>query len=190
MSVDELTESRPSRYLFDMNKSSDLERIRELRKVINSHDYKYHVLDQPEISDFEYDQLFSELLRLEKTHPELDTKDSPTQRVSGIPLEKFEKSSHKTPMLSLQNSYSPEDILDFDERTKKNLKNKSEIEYFCEPKLDGLAMELVYENGLLTLALTRGDGDVGENVTQNIKTIRSIPCWKRWMACSKPCLEK
>lgn len=146
-----------------------------LKAKIAEHDHNYHVLDQPAISDFEYDQLFAELLALEKKHPELDVSNSPSQRVGGTVLSNFKKVDHRTPMLSLSNSYSPEDISDFDQRLKKYLKDECPIEYFCEPKFDGLAMELVYENGKLVRALTRGDGTTGEDVTENVKTIRTIP---------------
>lgn len=150
-------------------------RIEHLRAEIERANYLYHVLDQPTISDREYDKLFQELLDLEEAHPELVSPDSPTQRVGGSPLEAFEKLSHRTPMLSLSNSYSPEDIAAFDERINKILERKGEVEYFCEPKFDGLAVELIYENGLLTGALTRGDGSVGENVISNVRTMRSVP---------------
>jgi DNA ligase (NAD+) len=150
-------------------------RAEELKSLIRTHDHNYYVLDQPTVSDFAYDQLFAELQKIEAEHPDLVTSDSPTQRVSGGILDAFQKAPHRTPMISLQNSYSPEDITAFDERVKKFLKSDSEIEYFCEPKFDGLAMELIYEDGLLVRALTRGDGDVGEDVTSNIKTIKSIP---------------
>src|SRR5262249_15796336 len=112
---------------------------------------------------------------LEKQHPAWTSPDSPTQRAGGEMLESFEKVAHRVPMLSLQNSYSPEDILAFDERVKRVLKSDEDIEYFCEPKLDGLAIELVYESGALTMALTRGDGATGENVLSNVRTIRSVP---------------
>ncbi len=158
-------------------------RAAELRKLIEGHDYRYYVLDQPSISDFEYDKLFAELQKIELEHPKLVTATSPTQRVSGKALDSFQKAAHRTPMISLQNSYSPEDIMAFDERVKKFLKDDSEVEYFCEPKFDGLAMELIYENGLLARALTRGDGDVGEDVTNNVKTIRAVPLL---LAAKKP----
>lgn len=151
------------------------DRIQELRNQIRQHDYQYHVLDQPVITDREYDLLFAELLKLERENPEFVTPDSPTQRVGSTPLEAFEKIRHRQPMLSLQNSYSPEDIRDFDERVRKFLHTEETIEYFCEPKFDGLAIELIYENGLLQGALTRGDGTTGENVISNVKTIRAIP---------------
>jgi DNA ligase (NAD+) len=146
-----------------------------LREKIREHDYRYYVLDQPTISDREYDALFQELVDLEKAHPELIKPDSPTQRVGGEALEAFEKVAHRIPMLSLSNSYSPEDILAFDERVRKALRSESAVEYFCEPKFDGLAIELIYENGVLAGALTRGDGTVGENVISNVRTIRAIP---------------
>lgn len=150
-------------------------RIAELRKVIRHHDHLYHTLDRPEISDFDYDKLLSELQKLEAENPECITPDSPTQRVGSKPLDQFEKQEHRVPMLSLSNSYSPEDIVAFDERVKKFLDRDQDVEYFCEPKLDGLAIELIYENGVLTSALTRGDGLVGENVYSNVKTIKSVP---------------
>ncbi|GIL17234.1 MAG: DNA ligase [Oligoflexia bacterium] len=150
-------------------------RHNELKKLVAHHDYLYYVLDRPELTDFQYDALFSELQKLEQEHPDLDRSDSPTQRVGGRPLDAFEKVVHRQPMLSLANSYSPEDLIDFDNRVKKFLRTDAEVEYFCEPKFDGLAIELIYENGLLTRALTRGDGTTGEDVTNNVKTIRSVP---------------
>lgn len=151
------------------------DRVQSLREEIRQHDYHYFVEDRPIISDQDYDALFRELRELEEAHPELVTPDSPTQRIGAQPLEAFEKARHRQPMLSLQNSYSPEDILAFDERVKKVLHTTEDIEYFCEPKFDGLAIELIYEDGLLTGALTRGDGTTGENVISNIRTIRMIP---------------
>lgn len=153
-------------------------RYEQLKKIISEHDYKYYVLDQPSISDFEYDQLFSELLKLEKNHPELLSPDSPSQRISGKSLDFFSKVQHRTPMISLSNTYTPEELIEFDERVRKFLKNESlinQIEYFVEPKYDGLAIELIYENGIFVSGITRGDGVTGEDVTQNLKTIRSIP---------------
>jgi DNA ligase (NAD+) len=147
----------------------------KLKKKIAEHDYKYYVLDQPTLSDYEYDKLFAELLKFEQEHPDLDRSDSPSQRVGGKPLEAFQKAKHRIPMISLANTYSPEEIRDFDTKVKKFLNTEKEIEYFCEPKFDGLAIELIYEKGLLTGALTRGDGTTGEIVTENIKTIRTIP---------------
>ncbi|HRK03211.1 MAG TPA: NAD-dependent DNA ligase LigA, partial [Oligoflexia bacterium] len=139
--------------------------------------HHYYVLDKPLISDQEYDQLFRELDSLEKKYPELRTANSPTQRVGAPPLDKFKKHSHALPMLSLANAYSSEEIEDFDLRVKKflNMPVDQTIEYWAELKFDGLSMSLTYENGNLTVAATRGDGTVGENVTPNIKTIRSVP---------------
>lgn len=151
-------------------------RHEELKKIISHHDYQYHVLDQPEISDHEYDMLFAELVKLESASPEkLDLSNSPSQRVGASPLSVFEKAAHRLPMLSLSNSFSDEDIFDFNERVQKGLGTQEVIEYLCEPKFDGLSLELVYENGTLVKAITRGDGTIGEDVTLNAKTIRNIP---------------
>lgn len=150
-------------------------RYETLKETIQKHDYLYYVLDRPEISDYEYDQHFLELLEIEKKYPELKSEDSPSQRVGGAPLDAFSKASHRVPMLSLANSYSAEEILEFDKRVKKILGVDTDIEYYCEPKLDGLSLELIYEDGWLVRALTRGDGYIGEDVTQNIRTIKSIP---------------
>lgn len=151
------------------------EKIKTLRDQLHYHSYRYYVLDDPEISDAEYDRLFRELEDLEAQHPELITPDSPTQRVGAKPAESFESYRHTLPMLSLDNALNEEEFLAFDERTKRALGTAADLEYVCEPKLDGLAVELVYENGTLTVGATRGDGFVGENVTQNIKTVKSIP---------------
>ncbi|HPI39175.1 MAG TPA: NAD-dependent DNA ligase LigA [Pseudobdellovibrionaceae bacterium] len=151
----------------------------DLKQKVQHHDYLYYVLDKPEITDFEYDQLYKELQDLELQHPELNSSDSPTKRVAGAPLEAFTKVAHNLPMLSLANTYSTEEILEFDERVKKfsglGSGQENDIEYFCEPKLDGLALEIVYKNGLYTQAITRGDGLIGEDVTENIRTIRGVP---------------
>lgn len=157
------------------SQSSAKKRLSELRQLISHHDYRYFVLDSPLITDYEYDKLFTELRQLESAFPELITESSPTQRVGGQPLEAFEKIAHRKPMVSLQNSYNVEDIEAFHDRVLKFLDRNSEIEYFCEPKLDGLAIELIYEQGRFTAALTRGDGEVGENVSSNVRTIRSVP---------------
>ncbi len=153
------------------------ERILKLRTEIQRHDYLYHVLDQPEIQDRDYDRLFEELQTLEQSHPQLISSDSPTQRVGSTPLEAFEKVAHRRSMLSLQNSYSTDDIVAFEDRARRELKDSAPttFEYFCEPKFDGLAIELVYEGGLLVRAITRGDGTTGEDVTMNIRTIPSVP---------------
>jgi DNA ligase (NAD+) len=152
-------------------------RVEMLRAELQRHDYLYHVLDRPEITDREYDRLFNELQSLELKNPELVTSDSPTQRVGSAPLEAFEKIAHRRPMLSLQNSYSIEDIDAFEERARRELKDTAPqtFRFFCEPKFDGLAIELVYEQGALVKAITRGDGTTGEDVTLNIRTIPSVP---------------
>lgn len=148
--------------------------IEDLRKKIHYHNYRYYVLDEPEISDAEYDRLFQELEELERKHPELVTSDSPTQRIGVKPLEKFGTYEHSIPMLSLNSVITEEEVRDFDERVRRMLGNE-EIEYVVEPKIDGLAMELTYENGVFTVGSTRGDGKTGEDITQNLRTIKTIP---------------
>lgn len=150
-------------------------RLNQLKKKILEYNHDYHVWDQPQVSDYKYDQLFSELLEIEEMHPEWVTKDSPSQRVGGKILDFFKKGEHRQPMLSLQNSFSPKDIQAFDERLKRALGSDSPVIYICEPKLDGLAIELIYEEGHLVGALTRGDGHIGEEVISNVKTINAIP---------------
>ncbi|MFN9066628.1 MAG: NAD-dependent DNA ligase LigA, partial [Bdellovibrionales bacterium] len=152
-----------------------MKRYEELKKLIDYHNDLYHQKDRPEISDYEYDQLFKELLEIENKHPELVTLDSPSQRVGGALLAHFTKTPHRMPMLSLTNSYNSQDLFDFDQRIQSFLKSLGPFEYYCEPKFDGLALELIYEKGLLVRAITRGDGTVGEDVTNNIRTIKSIP---------------
>ncbi|HFE52540.1 MAG TPA: NAD-dependent DNA ligase LigA, partial [Bacteroidetes bacterium] len=158
-----------------MTREEAQKRLEELRELINYHNYRYYVLDDPEIPDAEYDRLMQELLELERQFPDLVTPDSPSQRVGAPPREEFETVPHTVPMLSLDNAFSEEDIREFDERVHRLLGVTGPIEYVAEPKLDGLGVELVYENGLLTVGSTRGDGYVGENVTANLKTIKSIP---------------
>lgn len=150
-------------------------RLSELREQLNHHAYRYYVLDDPLIADIEYDRLFQELLALEKQHPELVTADSPSQRVGGMPLSHFETVERAIPMLSLENAFGGQELHDFEERLRRFLKSGEAIAYVAEPKLDGLAVELVYEHGVLTLGATRGDGVVGENITANLKTIASVP---------------
>ena len=152
-------------------------RVADLSAQLQRHNHAYYVLDAPEIDDFEYDELFRELQRLEAEFPLLARPDSPTQRVGAAPSEKFEPYTHRRPMLSLANAMEPEAVLEFDERLKRHLGEDAPpvIDYVCEPKFDGLAMELVYEDGLLTVGGTRGDGTTGENVTHNVRTIRDIP---------------
>lgn len=152
-------------------------RIKKLKEAISRHRYLYHVLDKEEISAEALDSLKKELFDLEQKFPELITKDSPTQRVGGKPLPKFEKVRHPKPMISLNDAFSQKDMEDWLQRNLKLLdqKEKSRISYYCEPKLDGLAIEFIYENGFLKIGATRGDGLYGENVTQNLKTIEAVP---------------
>lgn len=146
-----------------------------LKSQVKKHDQLYHQKDQPEISDQDYDELFQRLLNLEQSNPDLDVSDSPSVRVGGPAIDQFQKAAHRRPMLSLSNSYDANDILEFDLRVKKFLRSNDAVEYFAELKLDGLSMELVYESGLLVKALTRGDGIIGEDVTHNVRTIKSVP---------------
>jgi len=151
------------------------ERAAYLHKELHRHNYRYFVLDDPEISDAEYDRMMQELISLENTYPELVRPDSPTARVGSEPLDKFDTVAHSIPMLSLDKGFSENELLEFDQRVKRSLNTAEEILYTAEPKLDGVAVELVYENGWLTMASTRGDGQVGEVITPNIKTISSVP---------------
>lgn len=157
-----------------LEKTKATQRVEELRRQIAFHDHRYYVLDAPEISDAEYDHLMQELIALEKAFPELVSPHSPTQRVGGQPSEKFERVTHRLPMLSLANVFNDEELSQFDERIRKLL-NVESVDYVCEPKMDGLAIELVYEGGRFVLGSTRGDGVVGENVTANLRTIKSLP---------------
>lgn len=150
------------------------DRINQLREAIRAHDYRYYVLNDPVISDAEYDALFRELQELETAYPHLITPDSPTQRVGGRPDERFGQVVHRVPMLSLANAFTEEELRDFDRRTKAAL-GMDRVEYVCELKIDGLSVTLVYREGVLEQAATRGNGLVGEDVTANIRTIRSIP---------------
>ncbi|MFH1232514.1 MAG: NAD-dependent DNA ligase LigA, partial [Patescibacteria group bacterium] len=158
-------------------------RIEKLKKEINYHRYAYHVLDKLEISDAVLDSLKNELQQLEQQYPKFITLDSPTQRVGGLPLEKFQKVQHSAPMISLFDAFSQQDMIDWQKRLEKILitkdilqtKQKTGVDYYCELKMDGLAVALIYEQGKFVLGATRGDGEVGENVTQNLKTIEAIP---------------
>jgi DNA ligase (NAD+) len=148
--------------------------INKLREAIRKHNYHYYVLDEPIISDYEYDNLLRQLISLEQKYPELITPDSPTQRVGAKPLEEFETARHLVPMLSLSNAFSDKELLDFDKRIKKQFPHQF-FNYIVELKIDGLAIALVYENGIFQRGATRGDGFVGEDITQNLRTINSIP---------------
>ena len=149
-------------------------RILELRTQIDQANREYYVLDQPTITDAEYDALFRELVELETQHPELVTPDSPTQRVGGPPADAFAKVTHRTPMLSLANAFEREEVREFDRRVHRAL-GDVKVQYVTELKIDGLAMSLLYENGAYKIGATRGDGYTGEDVTPNVKTIPSVP---------------
>jgi DNA ligase (NAD+) len=157
------------------SQSKDVEKkIEALREKIRHHEYLYYVVDNPEISDLEFDKLMRQLKDLEAEHPELVTADSPTQRVGGKPREGFVKVPHSSPMLSLDNTYSEEELRDWERRVNE-LSGRSEVDYVCELKLDGMSLALVYEDGKLVRGITRGDGSVGEDVTLNVRTVRSVP---------------
>lgn len=161
------------------------ERIAQLRSELDDHNYRYYVLDEPSVPDAEYDRLFRELKALEAEHPELVTPESPTQRVGGAAASAFGEVRHEVPMLSLGNAFEEQDLNDFDRRVREGLADLlpasdlfgggAEVEYSCEPKLDGLAVSLLYENGVLTRGATRGDGTTGEDISVNVRTIRNVP---------------
>ncbi|WP_460415994.1 NAD-dependent DNA ligase LigA [Planifilum fimeticola] len=157
-----------------MDRQEAEKRIEELRREIEEHNYRYYVLDDPVITDAEYDRLMRELITLEEAFPDLITPDSPTQRVGGEPLPYFEKVEHSVPMLSLGNAFSEEDLREFDRRIRRTA-GVDKVRYVCELKIDGLAVSLRYENGVFVRGATRGDGQTGEDITQNLKTIRSLP---------------
>ena len=147
-------------------------RVDELVQLLNKYNHEYYILDRPSVEDSEYDRLMQELLALEEKYPEYKRDDSPTERVGSTVLSSFEKVAHRIPMLSLGNVFNEEDIVKFDERIKKE---GFYPEYICELKIDGLAISLIYEQGVLKKGVTRGDGKIGENITNNIKTIKTIP---------------
>ena len=146
-----------------------------LKEVIRRHDYRYYVLDDPEISDIEYDILFRDLSNFEKKFPELLTSDSPTQRVGIAPVSSFKTYEHNKQMLSLSNVFSKSELQDFFKRIEKRMMDVSDYDFYCEPKMDGAAISLIFEDGILTRGATRGDGTTGEDITSNVKTIKSIP---------------
>jgi len=156
-------------------KADERARLDELRKQIELHNRRYHVLDDPLISDAEYDRLFREALEIEGRHPDWVTPDSPTQRVGGAPAAGFRSVEHAVPMLSLDNAMRPEELLAFDARVRRYLGTSEELAYTAEPKYDGVAVELVYEKGVFSLGSTRGDGRTGEDVSHNLRTVRTIP---------------
>lgn len=157
-----------------MDKERARARVRQLVEMISHHDVKYYIEDSPEITDHEYDALMKELKALESEHPDLVLPDSPTQRVSGVPVDEFPQVQHKAAMLSLDNCYSSDELREFDSRVRKWLGDER-VDYVVEPKVDGLGIALLYENGALVRGATRGDGRIGEDVTSNIRTIRSVP---------------
>lgn len=150
-------------------------RVEQLRAELREHNYRYYVLDDPSITDIDYDRMMRELQELEGKYPQLLTPDSPSQRVGAAPLSAFETVEHRLPMLSLENAFDDQEIQDFDRRVRERLTNIDEIDYVAEPKLDGVAVSILYENGVLSYAATRGDGRQGENITANVKTIDAVP---------------
>ncbi|WP_125716499.1 NAD-dependent DNA ligase LigA [Pseudoalteromonas rubra] len=149
--------------------------INELRQQLESYNYQYYVLDQPTVPDAEYDRVMRALIELETQHPDYLTPDSPSQKVGGAALSKFEQVTHQVPMLSLDNAFDEAEFNAFNRRIKERLLHNNELDFCCEPKLDGLAVSILYRDGVLVQAATRGDGQVGENITENVKTIRNIP---------------
>ncbi len=158
-------------------KNASLRLYQQLREQIQAHNHAYYTKDQPTISDYEYDQLMQQLIELEAQNPDLVSPDSPSQRVGSAPLDEFKQIRHQVPMLSLSNGFSDEDIVEFDQRLHRQLDQDSAVEfdYIAEPKLDGLAVSLMYENGRLVYAATRGDGKTGEDITHNVRTISTVP---------------
>ncbi|WP_374719044.1 NAD-dependent DNA ligase LigA [Parageobacillus toebii] len=156
-----------------MDRQAAMKRIEELRELLNKYNYEYYVLDRPSVPDAEYDRLMQELIALEEQYPDLKTKDSPSQRVGGQALDAFQKVEHRTPMLSLANAFNEGDLRDFDRRVRQEVGD--DVAYVCELKIDGLAVSVRYEDGYFVQGATRGDGVTGEDITENLKTIRSLP---------------
>src|ERR1700676_1509120 len=150
-------------------------RVLELKETLERYNYRYHALDDPEVPDAEYDRLMLELRALETEHPQLLTPDSPTQRVGAAPVAAFGAVKHRLAMLSLDNAFSEEEVRDFDRRIRERLARAEPVSYSAEPKLDGLAVSARYENGAYVQGATRGDGETGEDITQNLKTIKALP---------------
>ena len=157
-------------------------RIKELVKIINKASYEYYVLDNPTLTDQEYDDYYQELLKLEEKYPELKQVDSPTNKVGGEAIDKFSKVRHDKPMLSFNDIFNEDEIKEFDNRIKKTI---DKPKYFLEPKMDGLSGSLIYKNGVLVLAKTRGDGVVGEDITHNVRTIKAIKRKRLSDACHR-----
>src|SRR5215813_10297460 len=171
-----------------MTRADALQRISELREQIRHHDYLYYAEARPEVSDAEYDALMRELRELEAAFPDLVTPDSPTQRVAGQPVDAFRPVEHRTAMLSLDNATSPDDLREFEARLGRALPG-GRFEYVCEPKIDGLGIALLYERGRFVRGATRGDGRMGEDITPNLRTIRSIPMVLRGPLAAAPVIE-
>ena len=169
-----------------MTSRKTADRLQALREQLRFHAHRYYTLDDPMISDGEYDALFRELLELEAQHPDLVTMDSPSHRVGGLPLPAFASVAHASVMLSLDNIFSDAELVAFDEKVRRYLKTDAQLGYITEPKLDGLAVELVYRQGMLVVGSTRGDGVVGEDVTAQLKTVQSIPLRLRDTADALP----
>ncbi|MDJ0956235.1 MAG: hypothetical protein QNI91_05250, partial [Arenicellales bacterium] len=153
---------------------STVRRAAQLRASLTEHNYRYYVLDQPSISDAEYDRLFRELQQLEEKYPELISPESPTQRIGAAPLKDFAPVKHEIQMLSLSNAFDESEVFAFDRRVRERV-GKESMEYVAEPKLDGVAVSLLYQDGVLIRGATRGDGDTGEDITQNLRTVKTIP---------------
>ena len=175
MTLLEVLQLKPVKQTMKEIDADIVNKVKALRKALHRHNYLYYVLDNPEVSDAEYDRMMRELTALEEAWPGLYDPDSPTSRVGALPLSEFETIAHSIPMLSLGNAFTDSEIIDFDRRVRKILRTDNEILYTVEPKLDGLAVELVYEKGKLVVASTRGDGINGEVITANVRTIRSVP---------------
>ena len=154
---------------------STAQRMQELEQLLNRYNKEYYENDEPSVPDAEYDKLFRELQTLEKQNPGLKSKTSPTAKVGGKPLAKFNTVKHEVPMLSLDNAFSAEEFAAFSKRIGQKLDEGTQVTFCCEPKLDGAAVSLLYESGVLVRGATRGDGESGEDITENVKTIRNIP---------------
>ena len=158
-----------------MPESNEKQRLLELRRLIETYNHQYYVQDQPTVPDIEYDRLMRELVDIEDRHADWVVAESPSQRVSGSPASQFSRVSHLQPLLSLDNVFSIEALKDFSNRIVQRLSSDADLSYVCEPKLDGLAVSLIYENGCLSRGATRGDGQVGEDVSANVRTVRNVP---------------
>ena len=156
----------------EVSQVDDRQLMEQLKRELNEHNYNYYVLDAPTISDFEYDRMLRELENIEAAHPGWITPDSPTQRVGGKALDSFQQVVHRVPLQSLQDVFSPEELMDFDRKVRESA---DQVEYLLEPKIDGLSVALEYENGIFVRGATRGDGLIGEDITENLKTIKNIP---------------